>query len=149
MSTPFEAAGAKEKGQTETLKGVISDLKGVISDPKRGSSLYPRTVRNHQRTTREPPTRASGERKANGEGSYSPEFERLWSLHRRGGKPAAFKAYLKAVPDKISHEDAEEHLLAYLDSRRDGFRGAHLSTWLNQEYWEQDLEDDEPEAYRL
>lgn len=70
---------------------------------------------------------------------YTPEFEELWAVHRRGGKLAAFKAYQKAVPHKVEHAVAMSRLKAYVKRTvSDRFQGANLSTWLNQEYWEQE-----------
>lgn len=83
--------------------------------------------------------RADGRRKWSHHRDYTEDFEEVWGLHRRGGKRAAFKAYLKAVPDKVSHVDLALSLMQYVDSLRDGFQGANLSTFINQEYWEQDF----------
>lgn len=72
-------------------------------------------------------------------GDYSAEFERVWSWHPRGGKRTAFKAFLKACPKKITIDELEKKLGMYVQSLADGFRGAHLSTWLNGEHWESNL----------
>ena len=70
---------------------------------------------------------------------YTPEFERLWSLHRRGGKRPAFRAFLRVIPRKITQAEVETFLESYLDRTDDQYT-AHLSTWLNGEYWEQERE---------
>lgn len=84
--------------------------------------------------TRTPPKRIDPN------GAYTPAFDELWRIHPQGGKRPAFKAYLKAVPSKISQAEAMTFLEHYREGLRDGFGGAHLSTWLNQEYWEQERE---------
>lgn len=72
-------------------------------------------------------------------GPYTDDFEKLWRIHSRGGKRTAFKAYLKAAR-KITHAELETFLRGYVGQLNNGFRGAHLSTWLNGEQWHETLE---------
>ncbi len=75
------------------------------------------------------------------EGEYTPDFETFWKIHPVGGKRPAFKGFLKAIPEKVSRAEAETFLWAYRDRKVDDqFDGCNLSTWLNQEYWEQERE---------
>jgi hypothetical protein len=76
------------------------------------------------------------------QGPYTDGFERLWRLHPRGGKRGAFRAYLKVVPQGVTQAEAERCLALYVGRLRRDFRGAHLSTWLNQEYWQQEEPED-------
>lgn len=77
------------------------------------------------------------------DGDYTAAFEELWRVpldagKRPGGKRAAFKAYLKAVPKKVSHAHVLGCLRSYVHGLERDFNGANLSTWLNQAYWEQE-----------
>lgn len=71
---------------------------------------------------------------------YTPGFERLWAIHRQGGKKPAARAYHKAI--KVIKQGELEELVEHYRDRvlRDGFDGCHLSTWLNGEYWEAERE---------
>lgn len=66
-------------------------------------------------------------------------FEELWAKHRRGGKKATKKRFKKAL-DRV---DIDTLRTAYLNYRSwadaKNFEGAHFSTWLNQDRWEEDF----------
>lgn len=124
---PEEVAG----GRVATRRGVLSTVAGAPG------SLFPGIEPKE-----EPPPIQNGdgprqETPPDPEGDYTEEFEAVWSIHARGGKRPAFRAFLKAVPSKVGLHRLIEALTAYsrrVDARV-GFDGAHLSTWINQEMW--------------
>jgi len=73
---------------------------------------------------------------------YPENFEKLWAIHRKGGKKEALKAYEKAKKDDLPDLDTLIKILkshkAYWE--KSGFE-YHLSTWLNGGHWESDIED--------
>ena len=89
-----------------------------------------------------------GETRRDPTGPYSDDFELVWNLHPRGGKRTAFKAFLNAVPKKIALDELVKKLNEYVWDLKDGFRGAHLSTWLNGEHWESNLGGTGTSGYR-
>tara|TARA_R100000353_G_scaffold165253_1_gene126309 strand:+ start:462 stop:1154 length:693 start_codon:yes stop_codon:yes gene_type:complete len=69
-------------------------------------------------------------------------FTAVWETYpRKVGKGAAMKAWLKAVK-KISEKDLLDAINAYIESiqGKDKQYIPHLSTWLNQERWMDELE---------
>ncbi len=71
------------------------------------------------------------------EGEYTAEFEVFWKIHPEGGKRAAFKAFLIAIPAKVTIAAATATLIDYRSRKvRPGFDGCNLSTWLNQGYFD-------------
>lgn len=79
-------------------------------------------------------------------------FEAIWSrVWRKSGKRAAYKAWLKLDDDEISEVES------VFEAHRKEFTGTelrfrpHLSTWLNQGRWEDELGDpltaDQPPGY--
>lgn len=77
--------------------------------------------------------------------AYTPAFEELWAIRRKGGKRDAFNAFVELVPAEVSLETAKQKLLEYV-AHLEGFPGKNLSTWLNKQGWEEDHTkvDDEP-----
>ena len=51
---------------------------------------------------------------------------------------------MKAIR-KLPHDDIVTAWRAYTRSLREGFEGLHLSTWLNEERWEDEQATTEPE----
>lgn len=72
--------------------------------------------------------------------SYSPEFEAVWSIHRRGPKQKAFEEYRKAVPARTTHEQLASSLTSYVRREiNDRFHGHDLFRWIRDDRWEQYL----------
>src|SRR5207344_840101 len=90
-------------------------------------------------------TRARGKR-ANGASEFSARFAEFWELYpRKIGKPVAERAWKKAA---ISETRADEILgglrlqLPGLQAKELQFR-PHASTWLNQQRWNDPVEEPE------
>lgn len=66
---------------------------------------------------------------------YTPEFDELWKVSRRGDKPTAFREYLKAVPAKATHADVLAARQAHVEAAREEQFVAHLQRWLKGERW--------------
>ena len=90
----------------------------------------------------------SRRRTRRGDPAYTPAFEELWAIRRKGGKRDAFKAFVELVPAEVSLETAKQKLREYV-AHLEGFAGKNLSTWLNKQGWEEDHTKVDPEpAYR-
>ena len=68
---------------------------------------------------------------------YPALFERLWNVHPKGGKEAAYKALEKLSPDESEVDRWIAKLEAYQESQkwREGI-SPNLSTWINQGYFD-------------
>lgn len=73
-------------------------------------------------------------------------FEETWENYpRKVGKGAAKKAWMKAC-NKIHNWELRNAVFEYIDSVNGKTKKfiPHLSTWLNQERWDDELEKEEP-----
>ena len=68
---------------------------------------------------------------------YSPEFDVVWNIHRRGPKAKAFEEYKKAVGEVIIHEDLVKALSAYAATLTPDFKGVHLFRYIRDARWEE------------
>lgn len=128
-------------------KGVQQERERGANEAERDAQLCPpnhqlKPSENHQSTSdlfgsTVPQTNGTPPR-PDPNGSYSEPYENLWAASPgpKGGKRDGFKAYLKAVPVKITHADLAYLWLVYRESRGEGFDGLHLSTFINGEHWE-------------
>ena len=68
---------------------------------------------------------------------YPAMFERLWILHPKGGKEAAYKAFRKLSPAEKEVDRWVARLEAYRESQKwiEGI-SPNLSTWINQGYFD-------------
>lgn len=80
------------------------------------------------------------ERKIKIKKTYTPDFESVWQVHRRGSKSKAFEEYLKAVPSVITTEELLRQWTAYVQlTVRPDFQGTHLHRWIKDERWDEEL----------
>ncbi len=86
------------------------------------------------------PSKAKPKAKPN---TYTPEFESLWCIHRKGGKIKAFEAFKKLNPDAETLAVWIEKLKAFKKCEawtKEGEKYApQLSKWLNQGYFDGDV----------
>ncbi len=81
---------------------------------------------------------------------YPAEFERLWKIHSKGGKDAAYRAMKKLDPDQQELDRWMEKLEAYKKSEQ--WRRAvspNMSTWINQGYFDGEIfKEEDPSEQR-
>jgi uncharacterized protein YdaU (DUF1376 family) len=70
--------------------------------------------------------------------TYSPLFEKVWSIHSKGPKKHAFSEYNRAIKnDLTTHDELLTALSLYVSEFQGGFTGMHLFRWIRDERWEE------------
>ena len=72
---------------------------------------------------------------------YPPEFEVVWSLHRRGPKAKAHTEWRRAVGEVIAQEELVNALGGYVASLTPAFHGVHLFRYIRDQRWEEGAGD--------
>lgn len=73
--------------------------------------------------------------------TYSPEFETVWNLHRRGPKAKAYEEWRRAVDDSITQDDLVMALKSYVATLTPDFQGVHLFRYIKDQRWEEGISE--------
>jgi len=134
---------AAGKRGAEARYGKRTAIANAIASGKQDSKQDGKTIASTSTSTSTPLAPTLPRRKKRVRREYPALFERLWAVHPKGGKDAAYKAMNKFDIDSLEIDGWTKKLEAYKATEQ-WQRGVspNLSTWINQGYFDGELPEE-------